>query len=588
MRRMTRPWLPACLLAASSAATAQQAFVRGADGALWTHDGGWRSLGGVLASAPDACATPDGTLHVVSLAPGGAAELRAAAGGSWSEAASLGGAFDADPALACVRTGEVHVIAREASTGLVRRSVRRLAAPDTWEVLGGPVPGGIDAAADAEGNVAVVARGMDGMAWLVWPAPSTGPARALGGPIQGDPSIAALPDGRFALVARGMDGALWRTIIPASGPAPFERSDFAVGDSPDLAVLADGRLAVAATDASGSPVLLTLTAEGDVASRPLEGVAGSALALASIPPRRLPQPTSPVLSAPAGAPGALVPLPLPIPIVTPRLDSAPQSPSVPARTRYRVTLNGLWIVAETWDDALNRDGQHDEVFIVSRSLLGSADGEEAGNEVRTPVMGDVNRNDWRTTRIQAGSASGLGGLVTGDRIPSPTPWERSGPPTRDRLPLQLWEGEIGAGDKLVVVPTIWEWDDSADLLNQFLNAFVVPVRFLDSALGNLISPAGGRPDPRLNDVLRKARPEAGSPVLGHSLAGDPKDRPVGMHADGEVFRFAPTCLVLSAETAARTARTDFGHGPGIVAMPFDDDAFLRGRYVAYLQVEKLN
>jgi hypothetical protein len=32
-------------------------------------------------------------------------------------------------------------------------------------------------------------------------------------------------------------------------------------------------------------------------------------------------------------------------------------------SRYRVAINGLWCHSETWDDAFNWDGKHDEVFL---------------------------------------------------------------------------------------------------------------------------------------------------------------------------------------------------------------------------------
>jgi hypothetical protein len=36
-----------------------------------------------------------------------------------------------------------------------------------------------------------------------------------------------------------------------------------------------------------------------------------------------------------------------------------------ATARYQVTVNGFRCNTETWDDALNWDGEHDEVFISS-------------------------------------------------------------------------------------------------------------------------------------------------------------------------------------------------------------------------------
>src|SRR5262245_32123109 len=42
--------------------------------------------------------------------------------------------------------------------------------------------------------------------------------------------------------------------------------------------------------------------------------------------------------------------------------------------RYRVTWNGLQVISETWDDVLNRDGQHDEVFFRCEKKKAKSDG----------------------------------------------------------------------------------------------------------------------------------------------------------------------------------------------------------------------
>ena len=34
-----------------------------------------------------------------------------------------------------------------------------------------------------------------------------------------------------------------------------------------------------------------------------------------------------------------------------------------AHPRYRASINGFWCHNETWDDAFNWDGKHDEVFL---------------------------------------------------------------------------------------------------------------------------------------------------------------------------------------------------------------------------------
>src|SRR5437762_6651945 len=89
---------------------------------------------------------------------------------------------------------------------------------------------------------------------------------------------------------------------------------------------------------------------------------------------------------------------------------------------YRVKINGFRVIQETYDDLLERDGKRDEVQISVITTLLDKDGKLIGvpSEKTTPIMGDTNR---LANRIQAGSASSLGGLRTGDSFPDePMPW----------------------------------------------------------------------------------------------------------------------------------------------------------------------
>ena len=130
---------------------------------------------------------------------------------------------------------------------------------------------------------------------------------------------------------------------------------------------------------------------------------------------------------------------------------AAQKDEPPPRGRFRVTLLGFYVNRETWDDALERDGKRDEVFILAKSYLYASGGKLLANSdlMRTPVMGDPT---GRPERVAAGStpanpgllgigASQAGGLRTNDWFPlnmfAPGP-----NPQPDRLPMLLWEGEL--------------------------------------------------------------------------------------------------------------------------------------------------
>jgi hypothetical protein len=158
--------------------------------------------------------------------------------------------------------------------------------------------------------------------------------------------------------------------------------------------------------------------------------------------------------------------------------------------RFRVTLTGFTVNRQTSDNILESDGKGDEVFILADvaqydnyfqyslydrfnrtpsviplvAPLGTYNdliirgGQVVRHSFTSAVMGDVNGHG-APSRIQAGSASSLGGLRTGDRFPTNEPWNLTIAWQADRPPMLLWEGELRRGQDLaVIIPSIWEWD----------------------------------------------------------------------------------------------------------------------------------
>jgi len=148
--------------------------------------------------------------------------------------------------------------------------------------------------------------------------------------------------------------------------------------------------------------------------------------------------------------------------------SAPVTVTVPRWiARYRISLLGFKVDRETADDPLQTDGKHDEVFVRAAVAERTPDAQLVGGivERQTLVYGDANAPDWQNAsspnrRIAAGSASTLGGLMTGDGVPSASPWQRtSGTNYDNRLPLLLWEGELQqGGNQVQIAASIWETD----------------------------------------------------------------------------------------------------------------------------------
>jgi hypothetical protein len=84
-------------------------------------------------------------------------------------------------------------------------------------------------------------------------------------------------------------------------------------------------------------------------------------------------------------------------------------------SKYRVAINGFWCHNETWDDVFNWDGKHDEVFLSVNTKVLDPNGTVLDNlNSESETMGDT----WRLpNRVQAGSASDRGGIISGDKFP---------------------------------------------------------------------------------------------------------------------------------------------------------------------------
>ena len=162
-------------------------------------------------------------------------------------------------------------------------------------------------------------------------------------------------------------------------------------------------------------------------------------------------------------------------------------------SNLRIVLLGVQCVHETFDDPLQLDGKHDEIFAgvyvttvpplppTSTAMPSNRNPHQdqggprgwhksarhymdpaPGTYIRTKVMGDTN---GFSDRVRAGTASDKGGIQTGDFVPSnaitsPQPGVAV---TSDRFPLLLWQGSLNVADGAVVIaPALFEWDNADD------------------------------------------------------------------------------------------------------------------------------
>lgn len=353
----------------------------------------------------------------------------------------------------------------------------------------------------------------------------------------------------------------------------------------------------------------------------------------------VPEPARPRVPVRVPPPATATPLPGPAnsgkaPSNAPRVVAltTPQA-AVGLRGRYRVTLTGMVVNRQSWDNPLQLDGKGDEIFIAAPTMLYDGQTKLVLQDMkRTAVLGDANGHP---AFIPAGGASAQGGLQSGNRVPDvANPWSRNGDATSDRLPQLLWEGELEQGrHALVVSPAPWEWDGegaffdrwrinreervrewaSTDLAPSVLmHAFVKPIDLPTTTLLQLNTTLGEARDRPIGlremtsaDVIGATAPAPTPPAAG----GTPVPMAVGaifglakyagvLGAFPEKFTaamkgtlvFHEQLVVLTPFTIEQAIANPAKVGarlPGIIEIRYTDAPQLQGSYTLYLQVERL-
>jgi hypothetical protein len=254
-------------------------------------------------------------------------------------------------------------------------------------------------------------------------------------------------------------------------------------------------------------------------------------------------------------------------------------------TWYDITLEGFTVHTQTWDHAWNVDGWADEIYIhTDARVIDQAGTMLIASTTQTPIMGDT--NTFRH-RVRAGSATSRGGLRSGDEFPYSNPWVRQAGLQATHPPMRLWQGELADDRAVAITPTIWEWDGGTDMFNTWGQSFVTNGPAIAQAVAKIIAMAKGVPVP--GDLIKSGL-ELGLPplfALGSAILGQAKDHPIGLVKEGDRFAYTTQSLVLTGKRAELATQTDFGKGPGVIALNYRDDAELGGAsYSLYLKVEK--
>jgi hypothetical protein len=201
----------------SSATTFADAFVRGADNALWhrhwdgTSWGAWESLGGTLTSDPTAVSAGASRTDVFVIGTDKAMWHRSFNGTTWSAWDSVGGTATTAPAAASWGPTRLDVVVGGTNHGLWHRAWDGTGW-GAWDPVGGLVTSNPSLVSWGAGRLDVFVRGTDnGLwhrsgdgtgAWSAWDS--------IGGTLTSGPATASCGSGHLDVFVMGTDGGIWQ------------------------------------------------------------------------------------------------------------------------------------------------------------------------------------------------------------------------------------------------------------------------------------------------------------------------------------------------------------------------------------------
>ena len=263
---------------------------------------------------------------------------------------------------------------------------------------------------------------------------------------------------------------------------------------------------------------------------------------------------------------------------------------------YLITITGLRAVWSSVDDLISGDGVGDEVYLATfiRQYDRRTGGVGMFTSKRTLTYGDV--NGFGTTRVQAGTRSGTGGIQDGDPIPARSdPTERISNPSDAGFPLKLWSGTLSNGvDALVFSPTIWEEDGAnaayfiwnqqmnditaqlyqrPEIQDQLARGTFEPITFGTSAQPGISDAAWGAE--MMTAGLTLAGPTMGMSIpvqLVERIFSGSSDRPIGLILSGtpDVSMVLPNKMVVLTREIIEAALNPppSGTAPALIGPPF--------------------
>jgi hypothetical protein len=212
----------------------------------------WTSLGGTLASGPDAASSGASATDVFVRGTDNALWHRSWNGATWGAWQSLGGTLIADPSAVSEGANSLDVFVIGTDHGIWHRSWNG-SIWSAWDSVGGNATSAPDAASWGVGRLDVVVRGTDKGLWhRSWDGTAWGAWDQVGGTATSDPGLVASGVGRVDVFVRGTDNGIWHRSGNGAGTwNAWESLAGIITSGPDAASCAANHLDVFATGSDG-------------------------------------------------------------------------------------------------------------------------------------------------------------------------------------------------------------------------------------------------------------------------------------------------------------------------------------------------
>jgi hypothetical protein len=276
--------------------------------------------------------------------------------------------------------------------------------------------------------------------------------------------------------------------------------------------------------------------------------------------------------------------------------------SFKALVKYRLVALGFKALHQANELLTDSYGEGNEVFaaaIVASTTTALA--TPATYVVRGASFGDV-KAKGAAGRLQAGSATRFGGIVTNDLVPAGLSLQGpTGTASNTAFPMLLWEGRLSSTGMIVVHPTLWEEDGNSAAYNKWVKTVQgwAALSYGHLARPPMTLPAitalrdAGLLGPGRGDRILKCRDDLVIPVIGFDCDVNGHDRPLGLTAIKAIqeANWDDQVLVLTQaaiEAALRGTGTRPGTAPGVLVVPLMESGVeATASYELYLRVERL-